>query len=210
MKDTNNLYALIFAGIGIAVVSIYILFRFNFSKMLTSLILMSGTALITVGIFSLINGPFVSIITLGILVLTSFGYSILVTYFNKEKEILKERKKELSTDLMLRRDSYEYAINNYYNNVLITSLLSAFIVISMFFATGIEQYLLILILLGMILFVIATKVISLPLESFFTKVFNGVKTKIVNKHQARKDKKGKNKKNDNEGPEEAIFVGIND
>ncbi len=210
-NDANNYYVLIYSLIGIAVSSVYLLFRFNISKTLTSIILVGGTLTITIGIFSLVNGPFASIITLGGLLLILLGYLIVITYFNKEKELYREKRKDLANNLALRREEFEYRFNSYYPNIINLTLISSFIVISLFFASGINQYLLILILLGMVLFVVFTRFLLLPIEFFFASLFNKIKTKISSSIENRRKKNPSklNKKHD-DGPEEAIFVGIND
>lgn len=210
-NDANNYYVLIYSLIGIAVSSVYLLFRFNISKTLTSIILVGGTLTITIGIFSLVNGPFASIITLGGLLLTLLGYLIVITYFNKEKELYREKRKDLANNLALRREEFEYRFNSYYPNIINLTLISSFIVISLFFASGINQYLLILILLGMVLFVVFTRFLLLPIEFFFASLFNKIKTKIsLSIENRRKKNPSKQNKKHDDGPEEAIFVGIND
>lgn len=210
-NDANNYYVLIYSLIGIAVSSVYLLFRFNISKTLTSIILVGGTLTITIGIFSLVNGPFASIITLGGLLLTLLGYLIVITYFNKEKELYREKRKDLANNLTLRREEFEYRFNSYYTNIINLTLISSFIVISLFFASGINQYLLILILLGMVLFVVFTRFLLLPIEFFFASLFNKIKTKIsLSIENRRKKNPSKQNKKHDDGPEEAIFVGIND
>lgn len=208
-NDSNNYYALIFASIGIAISSIYMLFRFNLSKTITSILVIGGSLTITVGIFSLINGPFVSTITLGILFLTLIGYMMEIIYFTKEKEVYSEKRKELQ-DLTLRRDAYEVSGNNYYNYLLNTTLLASFIIISMFFAPSIDHYLLILILVGMVILILGGKCLSLSIESYFTSIFNKLKLSINAKMEKHNQKSKKKDKKNDDGPEEAIFVGIND
>ncbi len=210
-NDSNNYYVMLYCLIGVAVSSVYMLFRFNISKTLTSILLVGGSLTVTIGIFSLINGPFASIITLGGLLLTLLGYIILITYFNKEKEVLREKRKEIDNDLSLRREQYEYCLNSYYPSIINLTLISSFIVISLFFVNGINQYLLILILAGMIIQVISTRFLVLPIEFMFATFFNKIKVKINSSIEERRKKypSKHNKKND-DGPEEAIFVGIND
>ena len=210
-NDSNNYYVMLYCLIGVAVSSVYMLFRFNISKTLTSILLVGGSLTVTIGIFSLINGPFASVITLGGLLLTLLGYIILITYFNKEKEVLREKRKEIGNDLSLRREQYEYRLNSYYPSIINLTLISSFIVISLFFANGINQYLLILILAGMIIQAISTRFLVLPIEFMFTTFFDKIRVKINSSIEERRKKHPSkhNKKND-DGPEEAIFVGIND
>ncbi len=203
-NDSNNYYALLFVSIGVGVVSIYMLLRFGLSKMLTSAILVGGSMTIVVGIFSLLNGPFTSVITLGTLLLTEFAYITFVIYFNKEKEIVQENKKELTT-LELKRDAYEVGFNDYYPFIASVTLITALMIIAMFFTQSLNTYLLVLVLVGFIVILILQKALSINIELFFNKIF---KKFIGLFNKPSKKKKNTSKKED--GPEEAIFIGIND
>lgn len=207
-NDSNNLYSLIFVSIGIGIISIYMLLRFNLSRMLSSILLIGGSLTITVGIFSLLNGPFVSSITLGVLFLTLFGYILLDLYYTKEKELKNEKIYDLS-NLDMRREVFEHSANEMWSYILNTSLITSFTVISLFFASGIDRYLLILILLGMVILLVAIKFLSIELELSFNKMFISLQNKIKNRPKSD-NKKNKKVKQDNDGPEEAIFIGIND
>lgn len=209
--DSNNFSVLIFVLIGVAINSVYLLLRYNISKTIAS-ILGTGTILtITVGIFSLIGGAYSSVITLGLLYLLPVVYMILISYFDIEKETYKERKKELSL-LDSRYEAFEYSTNNVFRNLMTMTLISAFGVISMFFATGVNQDLLFLIIIGILLTVLFTKTLLLPLEKVFAVSFNKIKVNIQESRakKASTSKKKKNSKDNDDGPQEAIFVGIND
>ena len=63
----------------------------------------------------------------------------------------------------------------------------------------------------MIIEVISTRFLVLPIEFLFTSFFNKIKTNINKSIDARRKKHpSKNNKKNDDGPEEAIFVGIND
>ncbi len=203
-NDSNNYYVLLFVSIGIAVTSIYMLIRFGLSKTLASIILIGGSITIVVGIFSLCNAPFGSVITLGALLLTVLGYITTVIYYNKEKEIMQEGKKDLNT-LELRRDAYEVGFNDYYPFNASILLILGLMVISMFFTSSLDTYLLILLLIGFVVILILQKACSINIELFFNKIFMKFKG-LFN----RENKKKKNKTKNDDGPEEAIFIGIND
>ena len=82
----------------------------------------------------------------------------------------------------------------------------------MFFATGVNQDLLFLIIIGILLTVLFTKTLLLPLEKVFAVSFNKIKINIQESRakKASTSKKKKNSKDNDDGPQEAIFVGIND
>lgn len=209
-NDSNNYYVLLFVSIGIAVTSVYMLLRFNVSKTIVSIILIGGGVTITVGLFSLVNVSFPSSITFGALFLVFIAYLIFISLFNKEKEVYAENKKALS-DFDLRNEKYEEVLNNYYELILNTSLISIFMVISLFFSSGLSQYLLILMIIGLFIILVLLKTLSLPFEMKLSLTFNKWKNNIHEKNEAKKAKKNLNKKKDDyEGPEESIFIGIND
>ena len=206
-NDSNNYYILLFASIGIAVTSIYMLLRFNLSKMLTSLLIIGSIQTIMVGIFSLMNAPFNSVITLGVLLLTLLGYIVMDIYFCTEKEIYADKKREL-IDIDSRKDPYEVGFNTYYPYICGTAFISSLIIISMFFTTSLDFYLLILVLLGVVATLIITKALSINIELFFSKIFRKISNALGKIGSNKKEKS--NKKQTKDGPEEAIFIGIND
>lgn len=203
-NDSNNYYVLLFVSIGVAVCSIYMLLRFGLSKTLTSVILIGGSITIVVGIFSLMNASFTSVITLGALLLTVLAYITTIIYYNKEKEIIQERKKELNT-IELKRDAYEVGFNEYYPFIASILLIISLMIISMFFTSSLNTYLLILLLVGFVVILILQKACSINLELFFNNIFN----KFIGLFKKPSKRKKNNSKND-DGPEEAIFIGIND
>lgn len=210
-NDTNNYYVLLFVSIGIGVTTIYMLFRFNLSKTIVSILIGGSGVTITIGLFSLINVSFASSITLGGLYLVVFAYLLFITIFNKEKEVYKDNKNELQ-DLSRRKEIYEYSLNSYYNTMILNnSLISCFMIISLFFTNGLSQYLLILMLIGVFVYLVLIMTLSISLEIYFSTNFIKIKENARKKHEAKLVNKKKNKKKDDyEGPEEAIFIGIND
>ena len=207
VDDFINLYVLIASSISLGVVALYFLFRFGAARTLSGILIAGGTLTSVAGIFSLIRGPFPSEISLGLLILGILTYIILSVYYNGEKQFYKENRRKLET-LEERETQFDYINNLSYNFVLTTTAIVAFMVMSFFFTDVFSVYTLALILLGMIIVCIFTKSLSLPLEMYFSNTFDRIKTR---RGQNKKDKK-KNKKvkNDDDGPQEAIFIGIND
>lgn len=208
VRDDNiNLYVLIACAISLGATLIYFLLRYGPSKALSGVIIVGATLTSVAGIFSLIRGPFTSEISLGLLLLSILGYIMLDIYYSAEKLYYKENKHRLF-ELDVRETEYNYVTNINYSYILVATALSAFAVISFFFSTAFDQYTLGLILLGMILLCIFVKSLQLPLEIIFTKEFAKLKGKMTIK---KKDTKKKNKVvASEEGPEEAVFSGIND
>lgn len=205
--DSINLYVLIAAAITFGVTTVYFLLRYGPSKALSGVLIVGTTLVSVVGIFSLIRGPFTSEITLGILFLSVLGYIMLDVYYSAEKLFYKENRHKLE-ELETREVEYNYLDNLHYNYILIATALSAFSVICFYFSTAFSQYTLGLILVGIILLCIFVKSMQLPLEIVFTKEFAKLKTKFTSKKKF--DKKNRKVVQVEEGPEEAIFSGIND
>lgn len=207
VDDFINLYVLIASSISLGVIALYFLLRFGPAKTLSGILIAGGTLTSVAGIFSLIRGPFPSEISLGLLILGILTYIILSVYYNGEKQFYKENRRKLES-LEERETQFDYVNNLSYNFVLITTAIVAFMVMSFFFTDVFSVYTLALILLGMIIVCIFTKSLSLPLEMYLTKTFD----KIKSRSGQNKDGKNKNKKvrNDDDGPQEAIFIGIND
>lgn len=207
VDDYINLYVLIASSISLGIVTLYFLLRFGPAKALTGALIAGGTLTSIAGIFSLIRGPFPSEISLGILILGILAYIILSTYYSGEKQLYKENRRKLES-LEEREVQFDYANNLSYNFVLTTTAIVAFMIMSFFFTDVFSVYTLAVILLGMIIICIFTKSLSLPLEMYFSKAFVSIKEKRgQNKNNKKKNKKVKN---DDDGPQEAIFIGIND
>lgn len=209
VNDTNNYYVLIYVAISIGIISIYLLFRFGLSRTISVALLLASGLVGVVGFFSLIRGAYTSIITLGLMLLSVLIYLAFDSYFVAEKEEYNLDKRNLSTNLAERRERFEYADNVAYQSVFTSSLLTMFIVISLFFAEGVDSTLLLLVLLGTGYSIVILKYLSLPTEFTFNRFFLKVKSKV--KLPTPKNKKtNKGYAKGDEGPEEAIFTGIND
>lgn len=207
--DLINMYIAIASSISVAIIFAYFLLRFGPSKAVTSLLVGASSLTIVVGIFSLLRGPFPSEITLGLLLLTLLAYLIFDIFFTNERLAYLDNKHEIK-DIAAREELYDYSGNSIYNYVVINMMFIAFIVLSFFFTPAFDSYTLILILVGIFLLVIFIKALELPLQIAFVKAFDKVKGSLEQRREATKSKK-KNKTRDNdEGPQEAIFIGIND
>ena len=120
-------------------------------------------------------------------------------------ELVRENKKELS-DLDKRQEKFEYSANITYKLVFNIALFAIFIVISFFFSTSLQGYTLLYFIVSLILSSILIKGTALPIEMFFSRSFKKIFSKKPN---IVINKKGKQKADD-DGPQEAIFIGIND
>lgn len=205
--DYINYYVLIATLISVAALALYFLLRFGVSRFLSGTLIAGGLLVSLAGLFSLIRGPFPSEITLGLLLIAILTYIVLSIGYSSEKQYYKENKRKLA-DLSERECQFDYIHNLNYTMILTTTANVAFMVMSFYFSTVFSVYTLALILLGMILVCIFVKSLSLPLEMSLTRFFAKAKEKSES-HKGNKTKDKKHKSID-DGPEEAIFIGIND
>ena len=203
--DFNNKDVAIAAAITVAILFAYFILRFGPSKALTALLVGASLLTISIGIFSLIRGNFTSELTLGLLLITLLTYISFALYFIDEQALVRENKKELS-DLDKRQEKFEYSANITYKLVFNIALFAIFIVISFFFSTSLQGYTLLYFIVSLILSSILIKGTALPIEMFFSRSFKKIFSKKPN---IVINKKGKQKADD-DGPQEAIFIGIND
>ncbi len=210
-SDANNYYCLLFASIGTAIVGVYMIFRFGFSRGLVSIVFVAASSTIITGIFSLTRGSFDSQITFGVVLLTILGFAILENYYVVDREIKKEHHLDKHNFAGLKEDS-EFAINLANSNVTIMSMLSLFVVISFLFAKSFSMYFILFVVLGTFLMLMFYKALTVSfvykLSSYFGSIGNRISNKYE-KHRARINEK-RHQKDDGDGPQEATFIGIND
>lgn len=207
--DLINMWSSIATAIAVAGIFLYFLLRFGPSKALTGLLIGSASLVSIVGIFSLIRGPFPSEISLGLLLLSLVTYLIFDVFFVNERLTFLENKHELK-ELGAREERYDYAGNSIYNYIVVNAMFVAFIVLSFFFTAAFDRNTLLFILVGLFLIIIFIKAMELPIQIAFTKVFDKIGDRFSeNRIKARASKKGK-KVDFDDGPQEAIFIDIND
>ncbi len=210
-SDTNNYYCLIFGLVGTALVGVYMMFRFGISRGITSFLFVASGMTITTGIFSLIRGNFTSQITLGIVILAVVGYAILENYFNTEKVLRKEQHLDHNNVDELK-DNSRFALNVAYSNIIIMVILSVFVITSFLFAKTFSTYFILFAILGSLLMLLFYKQITVNFVYALSGVFNSIGKRISAKYNSHRQKVNdkKHKKDDGDGPQEAIFIGIND
>lgn len=209
--DTNNYYSLLFVAIGSGIVAIYFIFRYGIARGLAALVFVGGGSLVTVGIFALTRVPFNSQITLGTILLTIIGFSIFAYLFNNEKNVKKEAHLS-NNDLPARIENSRFSLNLTYSNLIIVIALSTFILISFLFTSSFSTYFIIFIIVGIVLLTAFIHAISFDAVYLMSKGFGRISTIISNYYEDKRIKKmaKKNKPDKGDGPEEAIFIGIND
>ena len=207
--DLINMYVSIAVAIAVAGIFLYFLLRFGPAKALTSLLIGAAGLVSVVGIASLTRGPFPSEITLGLLLISVVTYLIFDVFFVNERLTFLENKHELK-ELGAREEAYDYAGNSIYNYIVVNIMFVAFIVLSFFFTAAFDRNTLLFILVGLFIVVIYIKAMQLPIQIAFTKVFEKIGDRFSeNRLKAKANKKGKKVSYD-DGPQEAIFIDIND
>ena len=207
--DLVNMYVAISTAISTAIILFYFLFRFGPSKALTALTVGATTLVSVIGIFSLVRGPFSSEITLGLLLVSFIAYIILDLFFTNERLAYLENKHDLK-ELSSREEKYDYVGNSLYNYIVINMMLVAFIVLSFFFTPAFDKNTLLLILVGMFLLVIFIKALELPIQMFYARHFEKLGKRMAENRQTRSNNKKSNTPVYDDGPQEAIFIDIND
>ena len=210
-SDTNNYYCLLFASIGTAIVGVYMMFRFGVSRGLVSILFVAASSTIVTGIFTLCRGHFNSQITFGVVLLTILGFAILDNYYAVDREIRKENHLDKDNFAGLKEDS-KFAIRLANQNVTIMSMLSAFVVISFLFAKSFSMYFVLFVVLGLFLMLMFYKELTVPVVYKLSSFFGSIWKKIGSRYEAHRAKvnEKRHKKDDGDGPQEAIFIGIND
>lgn len=208
-QQRNNYYVFIASAIAVGIIFAYFLLRHGPSKALTALGI-SATALIIVpGIFSLIRGFFSSEITLGLLVIALAAFFAIDIIFTGERQKLNENKYELK-ELAAREVAYEHENNK--NLLLIAVMFAVSIVIlgSFLLSTAFTKATIIFAVVGLVIVYLMIRYLQLPIEMFFTKRFAKISEKYNNPERINKKTHRKEKVQFDDGPQEAIFVGIND
>ncbi len=205
-SDSYTNYVLLFVGIALATQLIYFIARFGVSKALVSTLLNGASLFITIGLFSLVHVSASPVIILGLLALYIINAILFDYIYVGEKEKYKENKKAFKSDLASRYEAYEESNNLDYYNIKNLVLICCFPIIALIFAPSVNKLLLALLIVGLIASVPTLNFLSLEGQKLCSRIYlfitKGIKF-------SKKEKQSKNKIGE-EGPEEAIFTGIND
>lgn len=209
--DNLNVDLIVYAAISIGITCIYILLRHGLGKTVISFMYVAGSSTISLGIFSALRASTASSNTLGIVIIAIITYAMALLYFTSRKELLKENKNlkfdqnylEKRKELLLTHHSLTY-------NTLITIVAISILVLMSFLVSKTFTGIVIIIsLLGIFLSLLMLKYFTMPLEELDENLFELAKRKInFNFFKKKGNKKDKDDKGD--GPQEAIFIGIND
>ena len=205
-NSTAGLYTLITISISLGVVAVYFAFRFGIARALVSILLVGGTVVISVGIFSLMRAAVNPVATYGAIFIALILYLIINAFFIAEKETLNDNKKELLANREARYDAYEWAINIAGTSVFMDLIVVLFPVIALFFASGVENIMLLMILIGAVAGFMFIKILQQPYE--FT--IENTETTLKNSFKPIKKERKRLYIQDDDGPTESIYPGIND
>ncbi len=203
-NNSISLYSVIAASIALGAIFLYFLLRFGPSKALTALIVLACGAVSSIGLFSLIRVPATSEASIGLFIILLVGAFIFNSFFVGERNAYKERKRDFE-DLELRRSEYVYQNNLTFAFTTNTAILVVFVLTAMLFSNSFSFYTLFVGIFGILFTDVLIGALSLNLEMFFTKKFGNIKPKLN-----RPNRKNSSEKQQDEGPQEAIFAGIND
>ena len=205
--DSNNLYVLIATAISSGVLLLYMLFRFGPSKAVAGFAIIASAFVIVPGIFSLTRIVVPSEITLSLLFVEIMAFLALDVLFTGERQTYLDNKHELK-ELAAREPVYEESNNRFGLFLIITNAFAIFILGSFLLSSSFSKYTILFAVLGLAVVLIMLKFLYLPIEMFLSKRFENIKLKMSETGKTKKGKKAKKEFDD--GPQEAIFTGIND
>lgn len=196
-------------SIALAVIGLYFILRYKLSRGLASLIFALGFTAIGFGIFSLTRIAFPTFSSAIIPLISLFAIIITIIFMSREKEIIVEDKaKEIGFDR--RGEMMQKATSTGMNEVLVFSMISAFIAINMF-GLGPNKS-----ALTFVLFAIAIILLTVFITNLFGP-FSQILYQFLSPVENRRKKKARKKAGKVQSathrsrePEEAVFIGIND
>lgn len=194
--------------IGVVVLSVYFALRYRPARGIASLLGMSVTGAIVMGIFSLTRIPTASYILAmlpGVVVLAAI---FMIAIMNRERELqLEDRSRDMSfehkQELMLKANSFAFSVSG------VVAAISMLIVVSFFgFSVSAASHFYTFLFIGIAIGLCLITVLFAPTALFFQKLFSNIH--IERKPRKNNKKKAKPKASKSAEPEEAIFIGIND
>lgn len=205
--DSNNLYVLIAVSISAGITLLYLLLRFGPSKAVAGFAIVAAGLVIVPGIFSLTRIVVPSEITLALLFVETIAFLALDILFTGERQTYVDNKYELK-NFEPRKQAYLESTNKDFVFLAIYSAFALFILGSFLLSTSFSYYTILFGVLGLAITLVMLKFLYLPLELFFSEKALAIRDKMSESSKTRKDKK--HKKEFDDGPQEAVFPGIND
>ena len=193
--------------IGVVVVSVYFALRYRPARAIASLLGMSVSGAIVMGVFSLTRFPVSSYVLAMLPGVAILAAIFMIAIMNRDREMqLEDRTRDFSfehkKELMLKANSYSFSIS------AIVAAISMLIIISFFgFSISASSHFYTFLFLGCAIALALVSVLFAPTSLFFQNLFSKIK---IERKPRKKSKKSKPKASKSAEPEEAIFIGIND
>ena len=195
--------------IGVVVLSVYLTLRYRPARGIASLLGMSVSGAIVMGIFSLTRFPVSSYVLAMLPGVVIIAAIFAIAIMNKDREMqLEDRSRDFNfehkQENMLKANSYAFSIS------AVVAAISLLIVISFFgFSVSAASHFYTFLFIGIAVAVAIIAILFAPTALFFQKLFS--KINIERKpRKSKKKAKAKPKASKSAEPEEAIFIGIND
>lgn len=208
-NDSLSYDIFVFIAIGISICTGYILLRYGLGKAMISLLVVITSSVISIGLYSMLLVGAASTNTLSLALIAVVGYAMILYYFSSQRELIKDNKNLKLTnkeklDEMLRTNH-----SLIFSTLLICLSLSSLILISFILSKSFTNVVIISALLGNCISIIFIKCFVQDLQKVNEKCWARTK-KIVKFDSFKKKNKKKDAKKNDDGPQEAIFIGIND
>ena len=195
-------------SVSIAIATVYLMFRYRLSRGLASIVIPVLSATFTLAIMLILNFgvaiPANTFVAIPVIVL--FSYFFMISFFNKERELIAEDKVKDNT-VEHRAELANRALGVAFTPILAMAVIGIYILINFFGfgPTGMStSYVAAFVGAAIALGIITT--LMVPLCNFLYKLFS----KITFERKPRKNKNVNKPVKKSAEPEEAIFIGIND
>ena len=195
-------------SVSIAIATVYLMFRYRLSRGLASIVIPVLSATFTLAIMLILNFgvaiPANTFVAIPVIVL--FSYFFMISFFNKERELIAEDKVKDNT-VEHRAELANRALGVAFTPILAMAVIGIYILINFFGfgPTGMStSYVAAFVGAAIALGIITT--LMVPLCNFLYKLFS----KIAFERKPRKNKNVNKPVKKSAEPEEAIFIGIND
>lgn len=210
--DNLNLELLYFVLISVAISTVYVLLRYGLGKSMISLLTIGVSSTITIGLYSALQVGVASTNTLSLVIIAIITYAMLMFYYATQRDVIKENK-NLKFDPNFEETRKELMLTNHsltFSTLIICLGLSALILITFVLSSTFSNVVLISTIIGFVLSVLLIKSLLLDSEELCQKIWKKTKAMFKFDKSNKKKKKNKNNNDKGDGPQEAIFIGIND
>ncbi len=207
--DYLSLYILFALLIVLGVLFLYILARYGLSKSLIAFFGSAVPATITIGLYSILQISASSYNTLAAVVIIFITYLILLYYFMKEREGIRENKPNITSEDERRAVVRQYNALSYDGILLIMGIV-AILFVSYLFSTTFQTSVILASIVGLFIAIILINNLLNPVEEYARDKYLAYRENREAKNKEKTKKAKKEKKQVDDGPEESIIIGIND